>query len=357
MSPYLRTIEADANALGIPLPILKGVLFSMGAELTLVPASKTSRALQIAKRISPQIDTMQAEEAEGESLDGEFKGQNFDSSVMETLLTELAVGLGMEFEPRVITTPSGGTISSFQVPAQKRLPPLHPEITLAESADVARVLFAELGNAIEEDLEGAFLAGVWYAVSYGQVDSRSTYQQIQATVAVRPPHLDSLVRIPLLEQEELSSADAVQRAFAAFMTDDDPMLEPAVEFFNRLHAHFGGRARPEAWSGNLRTFCAFVIFQSVRFAVEEPTLEDLLIVRRELLERGFIPAPAGQSLAHAVEQITTEVRVTWGYDRELMDDYNPFAVPLCERVDLRICVIYAALRQAVLEPAWVAEGA
>ncbi|RYG29994.1 hypothetical protein EON81_25730 [bacterium] len=179
MTPTLSALHDLARELEVSDEIERGLVFSLALFLCMGSADPRMNAEYARRRarLTPYAD---------DPL--ENRGVDFDGNRIGELMFECVQKLGDEVSPRLIRLSSGASFPSYNSPSEDRLPRLTGEsLDRAGCERLAQSVFAQIGEAINEDLEGAFIAGLRFVSSYGRVDSDTTVVLIGALETAMPP--------------------------------------------------------------------------------------------------------------------------------------------------------------------------
>lgn len=319
----------------------KGLIFLAALDMS-VDASSASAAenLEFARRLSLHLPDVP-----------EDVGGNFYPDVIIGLLMELSAKLRSETNPRAIALPSGASIPSlppFQAP---RLPEINSDsLQLASCAHVARSLVPMIGGAIDEDLEGSYIAGHLFISAYGQTDIRSTTQLVRDALSMLPPHMGWFHSCLKFSPEEIRLGNPMQKVLSCFVGGSLPYLFGILSLLSdSLHFSGPGQRREQIWTASLTEFCHVAVLEALDLVAHPQVRPHLRDIGASLASEGYGAPPDGLSLQAAVGRVFQEVAAHWGYEMsaEEQDLY------LGEKLDRRSCIMLRALINAALNPAWI----
>lgn len=329
MTDHLSLWKADAEAMGIPENIQRGLAFMAGIALVVNGAPVEQSALPIiAARLSQHLPNLPDD-----------IGGDFYPDPIAGLLFELALQFDPEFTPRVVTLPSGASFPSIRKEPGTRLPRLDP-LNLATASKVANSLYSQIGDCIQEsDLEAALIGGLRFFDGYHQVDYRNTIAMCRYAIEVRPPHMVWISRCVLFELQDLPFWDLTANVFDAFFLEQREEKLLCRTFYDTLR-NFDLVPVPE--TTNFEEF-RHVCLLAARNFVKLPDFEDLV---NPCLEQ--IAEDGGSffrdDLGEALQDLDADVFNQWGYSDWIEPTLDLSSGEKCDRI---CCIVWSALRSAL----------
>lgn len=335
LTDHLSLWKADAEAMGIPKNIQRGLAFMAGINFVVNGAPVDRSALPyFAARLSKHLTWTQ------QMLNlPDHGGGDFSPDPIAGLLFELALQFDPEFMPRVVTLPSGASFPSIRKEPGTRLPRLDP-FNLATASKVANSLYSQIGDCIREsDLEAALIGGLRFFDGYHQVDYRNTIAMCRYALKVRPPHMVWISRCVLFELQDLPFWDLTANVFDAFFLEqrDEKLL--CRRFYDTLR-NFDLVPVPETTNfEEFRRVCLLV----ARNFVKLPELADEVAKCLELIA-GDGRSLFREDLDGALQDLDEDVFNQWGYS-----DWTAATLDLSpgEKCDRICCIVWSALRAAL----------
>ena len=274
----------------------------------------------------------------------------FNDHLISELLFESGQKLGYPLKPRQITFPAGYTIVSYNAPEEARLPEISWETyNLAMCAKLGRSLHAQIGAAIDEDLEGAFVAGQRFVSSYGAVDLRLTTTLIDALNLTLPPHMQWLVTSVAHSPEKIATASLIQKIAPGFVGEGDPDGTLFLLFLDRFYSLKSCEGRSNFFEDDPAGFLKVVFLYMETFISLAQAQADLVPARTYLRSQERVPPPSGIRLDQALRATYQDVSEQWGFDLSAGEG----GLYLGERLDRRLCGIYSIYRNMILNPSWI----
>jgi hypothetical protein len=329
MTDHLRLWRNDAQAMGIPQNIQRGLAFMVGIGLVVNGAPVEEEALPIlVARLSQHLPSLP-----------DHIGGNFFPDPIAGLLLELALQIDPGFNPRVITLPSGASFPSIRKVPGFTLPLLDP-FNLANAAEVAKSLYAQIGDCIQDsDLEAALISGLKFFDGYRQVDHDNTVAMCRYALEIRPPHMVWISRCPLFELDDMPFWDITANVFDAFFLEQREEKMLCRAFYDTLR-NLELIPQPEATNfENFRRICLLSAGNFVRLSDFEHLVNSCLSI---------IAGEDGSTfridLEEALQDLDVDVFNQWGY--------ADLSVPLLElspgeKCDRICCIVWSTLRAAL----------
>jgi len=315
--------------MGIPENIQRGLAFMAGIAFVVNGAPVDDAALPIvAARLSQHLPDLPDD-----------IGGDFYPDPIAGLLLELALQFDPEFTPRVITLPSGGSFPSIRKEPGTRLPRLD-RFNLATASDVAKSLYSQIGDCIQEsDLEAALIGGLKFFDGYHQADSQNTINMCRYALKVRPPHMVWISRCVLFELQNLPFWDITANVFDAFFLEQHHEKLLCRAFYDTLR-NFD--LVPESGATNFEEFKSVCLVVANNF-VKLPDCADKVTACLDLIAEDGA-TPFREDLEEALEDLDADVAKQWGYSNwdEQTLDLSPG-----EKCDRICCIVWSALRSAL----------
>lgn len=335
----LQVWQQDANELGLPENVQKGVIFLIALGMRVDPAFETPEAfLRHAQKLSSQISLSPPHIPDG-------IGGDFYDGIIEKLLTEFAERSYLPFESRQIE----GT-KVWKRGAEDRLPAcLGSETSLLHDWDnVMTTLCGLIGDQINDDLEGAFIDGFLFFDSYYHFDIKGTSLIAELATKFFPSHLVWFQHCLNFEPEYIRQGNPVPKVLTGFLGPEDPIIHPHVSWFaDFLHFSGPGQKRQEVWDANLSRFTVIAGIAQTRF--HEKTSESWYAPAYEKLQQGGFKTPKiCTSTVEVAELLQEQVYNNWGYDI-LAESECP---SLGAQFTRRSCICLFCVANGILQPTW-----
>lgn len=351
-TPMMQLWRSDADEMGIPFQVQKGLIFLMAFGLRAsYPAESAEDWISYTRQLSRKIRLKSPHIPNGE-------GGDFDDQEFSPLLTELAERFtGGAFSPRQIPDRTGA--ESPAVWAREGNGDMLPSClckgmrSMSDWDEVMTSLCNQIGRGICMNLEGAYLAGFLYFESQWHFDKSATVEIARLVSGMLPPKYKWFREILNVEAEIAPKIQSIQKVFDLFLegVDED------TPFLHRLTAHlfgyvhFEGRdvRRAGIWELSVPEYAAFVVRYHGWFEhQEEPSAREVQNVRSILLEKGFKKPNRCKTRDHALAQLDHQVEEHWGYrifDED--DDLSPG-----DNWIRRSCITYICVVNSVIDPDW-----
>jgi hypothetical protein len=334
--------QTDANEFGLPEDVQKGLIFliAFGGMHVDVPTDKTDW-LRYTQKLSNKIRLDLPHIPEGE-------GGRFDDAQIEPLLAEFIYMVDKDFSPRLLER-EGETLCWWPEPTVHRLPRCLKEGgSLRDWEEVMISLCRQIGECIDMDLEGSYLAGFLFFDSYVYYDSQSTMKIAQA-VTMLPPQLLHFRTMLDFDPERLAQFGPISKIMDSFACSD---LEQTEKVY--LAAYNYQRSMRQATGRNVWEYPIEVVadvavrlkpFGDVDISGESWYANTLDNFR----SKGW-PTPAVCTTEEEVlRTVYAAVRGAWGFDC-LTEDFNAM---LPGSNILRKCAfVYSCAVLTVLNPIW-----
>lgn len=312
MKPHLQAWKVDAEHFGLTFEEQKGLMFLQAFSFVLQPISENeSVMLEAMKNLSDHTPGVP-----------DNYGENYDGGPIIQMFVETATKLEIPFEPRMVPTSSGDLIPSFSRRFTERLPNIDlQKFNSHAQSEYAKVLIGEIGNCIEDDLEGALLSGIRFYSSFGRIDVSGTGQLGGAALSVLPYHMQWLHFFPYDRLDNIAYLMDFQKV-ATMATRDWPELfyNIVVLMASLMIADRVGERLPFPWPGqwltlSLDELLELLIKQARRVCYGGDRIESLLPqCRRELQEMGAPPRHHLVPMQDAVKNLKDGLTILHGFD-------------------------------------------
>jgi hypothetical protein len=329
LTDHLSLWKADAEAMGIPVNIQRGLAFMGGIDLVVNGAPVEQSALPvIASRLSKHLPNLPDD-----------IGGAFYPDPIAGLLFKLALHFDPGFTPTFVTLPSGASFSSIRNEPGTRLPGLDP-FNLATASEVATSLYSQIGDCIQEsDLEFVLIGGLRFFDGYHQVDRQNTIDMCRYALKVRPPHLAWISRCVLFELQDLPFWDITANVFDAYFLEQHDEKRLCRAFYDTL------RNLDLVSSVEATSFLEFrqVCLLAARNFVQLPDFADIVGSCREHIDEGG-GSPFREDLEEALQDLDADVANQWGYSNWGEQTHDLYPGEKCDRI---CCIVWSALRSAI----------
>lgn len=335
-TPYLSIWINEADALGIPKPIQKGMLFATGLSYAIDDGEAHNDQKRAAfLRLSNHT-----------KKPGKIGG-NFRVDPIMHLLTEMAMKVVPDFEPREMELRSGATAPVFSAAPEPLLPdaPLKPQ--LAAWAVLAKSLFNQMGEEIGEDEEGSLIAGMLFALSFGNLDMDSTWEVGQAAEGIKPPHMLWPFMATAFSRKQLDQFNPLGKILWVTAYGDEFYNQGlALQFSTAFHYKNMLEPRAEIWNASMRVYVASLIRFAKKFFTD-PSIAPAARQCRHLIGLEF--EGHDLPLQEAVDEVYRSIMETDGFDLNEPTDGLYFG----EMLDRRAVITFEVACRTVKNPDWV----
>ena len=334
----------EADEMGLPENIRKGLIFLIALGMrSRYSGEDPVEFLKHAQKLSSKISLKAPHIPKG-------LGGNFYDAKIERLMAELAGRSLMSFSPRQIAIPSGGSILAWNRGPEDLLPScLTPDTKLlSEWEEIVTSLCSQIGDLIEDDLEGAYLDGFLFFDSYLYYDVEGTMKISQMAAGVLPPHFQWFERCLNFSPEMLAQGNPVQKVLDCFLWNPEPLVYPKVLMFSDTLHYCGPRQkRAETWEASISGYLimAGIMQTGLSRGTREPWFA---AAQKMLLEDNFEAPPVCSSGEELVNLLRNQVHKRWGYD--IFSDQS------CrfpgEEYTRRACISLQCVANGLLQPTW-----
>lgn len=300
MTPEMKTVQIQADDLGIPSDIRKGFFFVLGFRLAV---STSEEELELNGH---NLWSLSDHLPQG----GPDFGKRYDGEAIRKLYRET------DFEP----------------PTKKAW--------LEGQAHFLR----SLSDFIDEDFEGALGAGLDFMIQWG-TQNRAEAESYVFDCVKFCGHLHWLrLTIQGKSEDSLLIPDVVARAAYGF-TDlrEVPIFPSLIEVLSRL-TNVAYVEDPKAlWEGSRDEFLLKALKESITLVAQEGAHKFAALGKWSLVH-----AKPNRSVAEAINDIRTSVEAAFGFGADEPEESLYFG----EKADRRILDLFAALAQAAAVPMW-----
>lgn len=335
--------QAEADAFCLPEDVQKGLIFLIALGLRVdVPTEDKVEWLRYTQKLSRKIRLESPHIPEGE-------GGNFYDGKIEELLSEFIHGVDKDFSPRELEL-NGQVYCWWKRPTESKLPRcLDTEMwSLRDWEEVMISLCRQIGEYIDMDLEGAYLAGFNFFDSYVYFDTQATLQVVQ-TVTTLPPQLSWFRMMLDLEPGEIVKWGPVSKIMDAFACGNMEYTEKVY-----LAAHNYPRFMMEA-SGKSMWDCRIEEFAEEAIRIRPYGEVDISRERwvektnRHFRSEGWSTPPRCQSKEDVLRTVYGVMEKAWGFDCLHEDQSEMFRGSQL----LRKCAfVYSCAVLTALDPKW-----
>ena len=335
--------QADANEFGLPEDVQKGLIFliAFGGMHVNVPQDK-NEWLRYTQKLSAKIRMESPHIPEGE-------GGNFYDAQIEPLLAEFMYMVDKDFSPRILEHGSE-KLCWWERPAENKLPRcVNGELaTLRDWEEVMISLCRQIGEYIDMDLEGAYLAGFLFYDSYLYYDSQSTMKISQA-VTILPPQLLYFRTMLDFDPERLAQFGPISKIMDAFACGELEKTEKVyLAAYNYLQSMRQATGR-NVWEYPIEVV-ADVAVQLKPFGDVDISRESWYSNTLENFRSNGWSTPAVCTTKEEVlRTVYAAIQRTWGFDCR-NEDFNTM-LP-CSNILRKCAFVYSCAVLTVLNPNW-----
>jgi hypothetical protein len=342
-TPVLEAWIEDAEKFGFPDNIQKGLAFLIGLNLAVTPQESPEKAIRLSKRLSSYAPNPPDE------IGGEF----YDGKIAD-LLSELAYRVDPDFSPRVLPDKS----RVYEKPKKHLLPDYKvDEANTLEKTDIFMTsLLEQIGENIEEDIEGSYLAGLKFAASYAPMDIKGLQIVAGLPMALLPPQFtwffDCVLDPFEFTPEQIRSADPVRKILPNLLKQfrSYPIVEKKTIDFNYFLYHSAPDVvREDVWEIQTPNFTWFAATSRVpMYGEDEISKSEIKDMREELIRVGNKPPPKCNTEEEAFTAVCKAVIKVFGYNPSMPDD----DLYIAQKWIRRCCVVYICAINEALRPNW-----
>ena len=343
-TPMLQAWEKDAHEFGLTDTVQKGLIFLIAFSMR-VKGPQTSQEdwLRFSQKLSKKI------KLKPPHIPKDLGGDFYDAKI-EPLFVELVDRFLDPFLPRQIEFPSGRIGPVWNRSKENKLPEcLSPETYLMiEWEEVMTSFCTQIGEFINEDLEGAYLAGFNFFDEYFPFDNAGTIQIAELVTQFLPPHLKWFERCLYFDPKQIAQGNPVQKTLDCFIDQKNPRLYGAVATFSDA-LHFCGPMirRAEVWDASLILYTAQAGIAQTNLG-QESRNSWFMQVQKDLIEQGFKTPLKCCSIEEVVSVVAAEVNERFGL--QILEEEKSLTAG--ENYTRRCAVSFICVVNAFLNPDW-----
>lgn len=378
-TPLMEVWIKDANQFGIPHRVQKGLMFITALGMRV---SYQARSLEdwigFTNRMSKKIRIKSPHIAEGEGLD-------YSSKNITELLTELAKRfIGDEFTPRRYAPANLYAGQTFQIEGQpyniqdggwywegkSRLPDCLCEEMwkMADWDEVMTSLCDQIGENIQMNLEGAYLAGFLYFEKQHRMDKEASLQITQLVSGMLPPKFMWFRHLMNFDPKTSGQGNPMQKVLDCFLVgipEEAPLLYRLVTFLSdQLHYNAPGQKDQRIWDSSLIHFACVVLSQRNWFTSDavsyfsdygasppdgaESDCQGIQELIKYLEEREWVAPNHCNSLEAAFAAVVCQIENHYGYS--ILDDSENLTY--ADAWTRRACILHVSTVNTIINPEW-----
>jgi hypothetical protein len=377
-TPLMQVWMKDAQEFGISHEQQKGLMFltAFCLRATYQPSSLEDW-ISFTRKLSDNISESAPHIPHGQ-------GVNYSRKNISPLLAEFAKRfVGDGFAPRSYAPASLYAGEVFEIegkPYEVRdegwvwegnpmLPSCLCEETwqMADWDEVMTSLCAQIGEAINMDLEGAYLAGFLYFERQYGMDPEATLQIAQLVSGMLPPKFMWFRHLMNFDAKMAAQGNPMQKVLDCFLVgipNEAPLLYRLVTFLSdQLHYEAPGKRRQGIWDDSLVHFACIVASQRDWFedgvfancsdygAVPEddqPDRQDVASLTEYLKVKEWAVPNSCKSLEEALGTVAAQIEARWGY--RILDDSEDLTP--ADNWTRRACTLHVCTVNSVIRPGW-----
>jgi len=343
-TPMIKAWKHDADVFGLPENIQKGLIFLIAMAMSAdAQNGDLEKFITSARKLSSKI------RVKGPHIAQDAAGDFYDGKI-EWLLAELAARFLKGFKPRQIEMSRSNVVQVWNRSPQDLLPTcLSPETSLmSEWDEISISLCRQIGENINDDLEGAFLDGFYFFDSHAPADMVATLQISKLATSLLPPHLSWFMHCLNFTPKLLGQGNPVQKVLNCFIGPPDDVIYPLLmQFSDLLHYSGPGIKRQEVWDANLPVYA--VQAGVMQIGLDESVSEPWFLATGEKLKHdGYTPPPVCQSRDQIVSVLRSQMLSKWGYDLMI----EPQSCSPGSHYTRRACISMLCVANVFLCPEW-----
>ena len=368
----------DADEFGIPFHVQKGLMFLIAFGLRVsFRAGSMEELITFIRKLSNKI-------SQSPPLIPKGQGVDYSPTTISSLLTEFAERfLGDGFEPRRYAPASFYAGQTFEVEGKpyevldggwvREGEPLLPDCLceetwqMADWDEVMTSLCAHIGEAIDMDLEGAYLAGLLFFERQHRADAEATMQIAQAVSGMLPPKFMWFRHLLNFDAEMAAQGNPMQKVLNCFLVgipNEAPLFYRLDTFLSdQLHYEGRGKKRQRMWDASLLQFACNVVSQRGWFTADvggyfsdygatpddgESDRQGIPSLIEYLRKKKWAAPDPCSSMEEAVGAIAAQIEAQWGYRILEESDYLTPA----DNWTRRACIIHVCTANSVLSAEW-----
>jgi TPR repeat protein len=332
----------DAEEFGIPFQTQKGLIFLLAINLRVtVQVEDPLVWIQYTRKLSHTIRKNPPHIPEG-------AGGNFDDGSISELLAELVYMINPDFSPRELEK-HGETFCWWPMPTEHKLPRcLEGGGSLRDWEEVMISLCSQIGEYIDMDLEGAYIAGFQFIDSYVRSDMEGTLEVAHA-ITTLPPQLLYFRTMLDIDPERLAQFGPISKIMDAFACGD---LEQTEKVY--LAAYNYLRSMRQATGRNVWEYPIEVVAD---VAIRLKPFGDVDISRESwyantlenFRSNGWATPAVCTTKEEVLGTVYAAIQGTWGFDclNEDLDTMLP-----CSNILRKCAFVYSCAVLTVLNPIW-----
>ena len=378
-TPMMEVWRKAADEFGIPFQTQKGLMFLTAFGLRVsYQADSVEEWIGFTQKLSSKI-------ADSAPHIPEDEGVAYSRGDISVLLTEFAKRfLGEEFTPRSYVPASQRAGQTFEIEAKpykvldagwawegnSMLPDCLCEETwwMSDWDDVMTSLCAQIGKAINMNLEGAYLAGFVYFERQYRADQEASLQIAQLVSGMMPPKFMWFRHMLNFDADIAGQGNPMAKTLDCFLRgipDEAPLLYRMVTFLSdQLHYEAPGKRKQSMWDASLIQFSSVVSQQRNWFSSNAVAYwsdfgtqppegyasdhQDVPSLIEYLQEKEWLAPALCSSLEEAVGTVAAQIEARWGY--RIFDDTE--ALTPADNWTRRACILHACVSNSVLNPEW-----
>jgi hypothetical protein len=342
-TPVLKAWIKDAKKFGFSENTQKALAFLIGLNLALTPQESEEKALRLSRRMSSYAPKPP------NGMGGNF----YDDKIVD-LLSELAYRVDPDFSPRILPDKS----LVYEKPKKHLLPDykIDEAHTLEETDVFMSSLLEQIGENIDEDIEGSYLAGLLFASSYSRMDMMGTRIAGGLAMELLPPQytwfFDCVLDPFEFTPEQMREADPVRKILPNLLKKyrSYPIVEKETIDLNYFLYHSAPDVvREDVWEIETPNFTWFAATSRIpMYDEDEISRSEIKDMRDELIRIGNETPPKCSTEEEAFTAVCKAVIKVFGYNPSETDDglYN------AQKWIRRCCVVYICAINEALRHGW-----
>jgi hypothetical protein len=378
-TPMMEVWRKDADEFGVPFEVQKGLMLltAFGMRVS-YEASSVEDWIGFTQKLSNKISKSAPHIPKDEGL-------AYSSGDITALLTEFAKRyMGEGFSPRSYAPASLYAGQSFEIEGKSynvldagwawdgnsRLPDCLCEETwwMGDWDEVMTSLCAQIGKAINMNLEGAYLAGFVYFERQYRVDQKASLQIAQIVSGMLPPKFKWFRHMLNFDADMAGQGNPMAKTLSCFLQgipNEAPLLYRMVTFLSdQLHYEAPGKRRQYMWDASLIQFSSVVSQQRNWFSSNAVAYwsdlgaqppeghasdhQDVPSLIEYLQEKEWLTPAHCSSIKEAVGTVAAQIEARWGY--RILDDADELTS--ADNWTRRSCILHVCVVNSLLDPDW-----